>query len=51
MQGLGAGDDSNPDRGVVYRAIETLFDVATMDLEVKSTIQISMMEVYNEKIR
>ena len=51
MEGQGPGDDSNPDRGLLYRAVETLFDVASMDVEVRTTIQISMMEVYNERIR
>ena len=51
MEGTGEGDDSNTDRGIMFRSLEVIFDVASTDPEVKSNIQISMMEVYGERIR
>lgn len=38
------------DRGVTFRAIETLFQISRTQPEMKTEVTLSMLEVYNEKI-
>lgn len=42
------GPENN--RGVTYRALETLFTLGNQRDEMKTDISLSMLEVYNERI-
>lgn len=51
MIGSGRGSDDNTERGIVYRALEALFDSTNLDVEIRSTFKLSMIDIYNDSIK
>lgn len=49
--GSGEGTDDNVDRGLVYRSLEALFDSTSLDVEMKSKFELSMIDIYNDGIK